>query len=84
MTVKSLQLALSMMLLVGCQAQQPIRDLSSPYYAPPTGTIITVHNHIKIPPEQSQAYIQQGQSRNVQDTNLYSPFLWVLIDPFAE
>ncbi|MCP4406387.1 MAG: hypothetical protein GY807_01215 [Gammaproteobacteria bacterium] len=70
---------LQIIILAGCQSPQFTEDTTSPHITRAHDAAFRTYTDILIPQEQAHIYIQYGQVRNVNETNLYAPHckLWL-------
>lgn len=62
-------------LLTGCAAAGSYQgDETSPYYAVPAGSRLTLHQAIPFPPERVSVYIQNGRVLPLEEVQRYHPF----------
>lgn len=73
MNISQQLIILLMIVLAGCQSPLITEDTTSPQSTPARDATFKTHTDILVPRDQAHVYIQHGQIRRVNETNLYAP-----------
>lgn len=78
-----LLLAILVLFLSACQ-QGPVRDINSPYYRIPVGSVLVLKRPLELPPDAVSLYIQDSELMDPSLLNRYQPYckfeMWSRID----
>ncbi len=78
----SLLIAIPMMSLLGCQ-YVPAKDESSPYYPPPVGSVLTLHQDLEIERDWARVFIQDGRVLPKKEVDQFAPHCNIEVNEVA-